>query len=119
MTVADPTRQSANSRELRTALESWRGRRIVVLGDVMLDRFVYGHVARISPEGPIPVLRYDSERRMVGGAGNVARNIASLGGQAVLIGVLAATMISTYLVSRDRDRTLVQASVREWSRDTR
>lgn len=64
------------------------GRRILVLGDVMLDTFVYGHCARISPEAPIPIVRIDREDRMLGGAGNVARNIAALGGNAILIGIV-------------------------------
>ncbi|MEO7470259.1 MAG: D-glycero-beta-D-manno-heptose-7-phosphate kinase, partial [Sphingobium limneticum] len=63
------------------------GRRILVLGDVMLDTFVYGHCVRISPEAPIPVVRIEREDVMLGGAGNVARNVAALGGEAVLIGV--------------------------------
>jgi D-beta-D-heptose 7-phosphate kinase/D-beta-D-heptose 1-phosphate adenosyltransferase len=54
----------------------------------MLDRFVYGQVERISPEAPIPVLHFTEETLMLGGAANVARNIASLGGQAVLVGVI-------------------------------
>ncbi|MBI1260820.1 MAG: D-glycero-beta-D-manno-heptose-7-phosphate kinase [Rhizobiales bacterium] len=53
--------------------------RVLCLGDVMLDRFIYGHVERISPEAPIPVLRVDDERAMLGGVGNVARNLAALG----------------------------------------
>jgi D-beta-D-heptose 7-phosphate kinase/D-beta-D-heptose 1-phosphate adenosyltransferase len=69
-------------------LVSLRGRRILVLGDVMLDTFVYGHCARISPEAPIPVVRIEREDVMLGGAGNVARNIAALGGEAVLIGLI-------------------------------
>ena len=75
-----------------TAIEpaAWHGRRIVVLGDVMLDRFVYGDVERISPEGPIPVLRHSREAAMLGGAGNVARNIATLGGRPVLIAAIGA-----------------------------
>jgi D-beta-D-heptose 7-phosphate kinase / D-beta-D-heptose 1-phosphate adenosyltransferase len=64
------------------------GRAVVVLGDVMLDTWIDGHVERISPEAPIPVLRIDRRREMLGGAGNVARNIAALGGRAVLIGVV-------------------------------
>ncbi|HEV2301368.1 MAG TPA: D-glycero-beta-D-manno-heptose-7-phosphate kinase, partial [Stellaceae bacterium] len=64
------------------------GRTVVVLGDVMLDTWIDGHVERISPEAPIPVLRTDRRRDMLGGAGNVARNIAALGGRAVLIGVV-------------------------------
>ena len=54
--------------------------RILVLGDVMLDRFLYGEVERISPEAPVPVVRLRETRAMPGGAGNVARNIAALGG---------------------------------------
>jgi D-beta-D-heptose 7-phosphate kinase/D-beta-D-heptose 1-phosphate adenosyltransferase len=69
-------------------VDAWRGRSILVLGDVMLDRFVYGQVERISPEGPIPVLKFTDEKLMLGGAANVARNIKTLGGRALLIGVL-------------------------------
>jgi D-beta-D-heptose 7-phosphate kinase/D-beta-D-heptose 1-phosphate adenosyltransferase len=64
------------------------GRRVAVLGDVMLDRYVFGDVQRISPEAPIPVLRRTGGRTVLGGAANVARNIASLGGVAVLVGVI-------------------------------
>lgn len=67
---------------------AFRGRRVVVLGDVMLDTWIDGHIERISPEAPIPVLRIDRRREMLGGAGNVARNIAALGGTAILVGVV-------------------------------
>lgn len=69
-------------------LQSLHGKRVLVLGDVMLDTFVYGHCTRISPEAPIPVIRIEREDVMLGGAGNVARNIAALGGEAVLIGIV-------------------------------
>ena len=59
--------------------------RVLCIGDVMLDRFVYGAVDRVSPEAPIPVLRIEREAQMLGGAGNVVRNIAALGGRATLI----------------------------------
>ena len=62
--------------------------RVLCIGDVMLDRFVYGAVDRVSPEAPIPVLRIEREAEMLGGAGNVVRNIAALGGQATLIAVV-------------------------------
>ncbi len=55
--------------------------RILVLGDVILDRYVWGNVERISPEAPVPVVRVTRESSMLGGAGNVARNLVSLGGQ--------------------------------------
>ncbi len=65
---------------------NFRNARVLVVGDVMLDRFVYARVSRISPEAPVPVLAIEREVASLGGAGNVARNIASLGGRATLIG---------------------------------
>lgn len=61
---------------------------ILCVGDVMLDRFVYGQIDRISPEAPIPVIRLTETREMLGGAGNVAHNIAALGGRAMLVGLV-------------------------------
>jgi D-beta-D-heptose 7-phosphate kinase/D-beta-D-heptose 1-phosphate adenosyltransferase len=61
---------------------------ILCLGDVMLDRFAYCETERLSPEAPVPVLLLRRTQSMLGGAGNVARNIAALGGKAVLLGLL-------------------------------
>ncbi|MCW0235381.1 MAG: bifunctional D-glycero-beta-D-manno-heptose-7-phosphate kinase/D-glycero-beta-D-manno-heptose 1-phosphate adenylyltransferase HldE [Ferrovibrio sp.] len=61
--------------------------RVLVVGDVMLDRFVYGGVERISPEAPIPVMQIEREIVMPGGAGNVARNLAALGARVALFGL--------------------------------
>ncbi|MEQ9048258.1 MAG: hypothetical protein RLO22_27650, partial [Sneathiellaceae bacterium] len=55
--------------------------RVLTVGDVMLDRFVYGAVSRVSYEAPIPVLNVERESAMPGGAGNAARNAAALGGR--------------------------------------
>lgn len=63
---------------------------ILCAGDVMLDRFVHGDIERISPEAPVPVLHLRETREMLGGAGNVASNIASLGGRAILLGLAGA-----------------------------
>jgi D-beta-D-heptose 7-phosphate kinase/D-beta-D-heptose 1-phosphate adenosyltransferase len=62
---------------------------VLCIGDVMLDRFVHGDIERISPEAPVPVIRLRETRDMLGGAGNVASNIASLGGRAILVGLVA------------------------------
>ena len=67
---------------------AFAGKTVLVLGDVMLDRFIYGAVDRISPEAPVPVIAVEKETAMLGGAGNVARNVAALGGRAVLIGLV-------------------------------
>jgi D-glycero-beta-D-manno-heptose-7-phosphate kinase len=63
---------------------------ILIVGDVMLDRFIVGRVTRISPEAPVPVVRFDSEHLRLGGAANVANNIAVLGGRATLVGTIGA-----------------------------
>jgi D-beta-D-heptose 7-phosphate kinase / D-beta-D-heptose 1-phosphate adenosyltransferase len=64
--------------------------KILCLGDLMLDRFAYCDTERISPEAPVPVLLLKRTQSMLGGAGNVARNVAALGGQAILMGLLGA-----------------------------
>ncbi|HTW76123.1 MAG TPA: D-glycero-beta-D-manno-heptose-7-phosphate kinase, partial [Steroidobacteraceae bacterium] len=69
-------------------LDGFHRARVLVLGDVMLDRFIYGAVERISPEAPVPVMTIERTAAMPGGAANVARNVATLGGQAVLLGVV-------------------------------
>ena len=66
------------------------GRRVICLGDVMLDRFLYGEALRLSPEAPVPVVRLGRTQSMAGGAGNVARNILALGGETSLIGLVGA-----------------------------
>jgi D-beta-D-heptose 7-phosphate kinase/D-beta-D-heptose 1-phosphate adenosyltransferase len=73
---------------LQTQLSAIVGARVVAVGDVMVDRFVYGDVSRVSAEAPIPILLRQKESVMLGAAGNVARNIAALGAKAVLIGVV-------------------------------
>jgi D-beta-D-heptose 7-phosphate kinase/D-beta-D-heptose 1-phosphate adenosyltransferase len=65
-----------------------RGRRVLVLGDVMLDEFLWGRVSRISPEAPVPVVEVTGQSFHLGGAGNVAANVRSLGGAACLLGVV-------------------------------
>jgi D-beta-D-heptose 7-phosphate kinase/D-beta-D-heptose 1-phosphate adenosyltransferase len=69
-------------------LNGFHTARVLVLGDVMLDRFVYGSVERISPEAPIPVVNVERFLDMPGGAANVARNIAAMGARATLLGVV-------------------------------
>ncbi len=64
------------------------GARVLVVGDVMLDRYWFGDVSRISPEAPVPVARIARMEERAGGAANVARNIASLGGKATLLSVV-------------------------------
>lgn len=71
--------------------------RVLVVGDVMLDRFVYGGGERISPEAPIPVMRIEREIVMPGGAGNVARNLAALGAKVALFGIVGDDVAADHL----------------------
>ena len=71
-----------------TVLDQFARKRVLVVGDIMLDRFVYGHVSRISPEAPAPVIETAGPVDVIGGAGNVARNVISLGAACDIIAVV-------------------------------
>src|SRR5690348_10706405 len=79
---------NGNGAALAASLDRLARARIAVIGDVMLDRYAYGDVDRISPEGPIPVFRRRRAVAMLGGAGNVVRNVTALGAKAVLVGAV-------------------------------
>jgi D-beta-D-heptose 7-phosphate kinase/D-beta-D-heptose 1-phosphate adenosyltransferase len=74
--------------EIAALLPALAGRTVLIVGDLMLDHFVIGRVERISPEAPVPVVQFDHEEFRLGGAANVAHNIAALGGVARLAGVV-------------------------------
>jgi D-beta-D-heptose 7-phosphate kinase/D-beta-D-heptose 1-phosphate adenosyltransferase len=74
--------------KLTQYLDRFARGRVLVLGDVMVDEYVWGTVSRISPEAPVPVVAVRSETVKIGGAGNVAANITALGGQAQIVGVV-------------------------------
>lgn len=92
--------------ELNRILDKLTDIRILCVGDIMLDRFIYGSVARISPEAPIPIFTAEREERMLGGAGNVVRNLLSLGTSASFAAVVGDDAVSTQLT------TLVGAEAR-------
>jgi rfaE bifunctional protein kinase chain/domain len=75
-------------KRLRELLGNFSGKRVAVVGDLMLDRYYWGSVHRVSPEAPVPVVEVDTESVRFGGAANVANNIQALGGRAFLIGLV-------------------------------
>ncbi len=98
--------------------------RVLVIGDVMLDQFVRGRVSRISPEAPVPVLEFESEEFMPGGAANVARNLTALGAGAAVVGIVGADDAGAQLrrlLARERVSTvgLVADKGRATTRKTR
>jgi D-glycero-beta-D-manno-heptose-7-phosphate kinase len=81
---------SLSTRKFKEYLQRFARARILVVGDLILDHYVWGKVHRVSPEAPVPVVHVDSESYRMGGAANVYHNILTLGGQAELCGVVGA-----------------------------
>ncbi|HEY0841059.1 MAG TPA: bifunctional ADP-heptose synthase [Vulgatibacter sp.] len=81
-------RLQAEADELRAIVEGFAGRRIAVVGDVVVDEYLYGHTDRISREAPVLIVRHESTSRFLGGAANAAANVASLGGRCLALGVI-------------------------------
>ena len=78
----------AERRELLRTVARFTGRRVLVVGDLMLDQYIRGSVSRISPEAPVPVVRVTGETFIPGGAGNVVSNLAALGAKVSVVGVV-------------------------------
>ncbi|HEY0483615.1 MAG TPA: D-glycero-beta-D-manno-heptose-7-phosphate kinase [Kofleriaceae bacterium] len=108
---------------LRAVVEQFRGRHVVVVGDVMLDEYLRGDVTRISPEAPVPVLEVKSHEWRLGGAANAAANIQALGGRATLVGVVGkddtAAIVGEQLVHHDIASAVVVDAERPTSKKTR
>lgn len=92
---------------LNQMLDSFEHRKVLVLGDIMLDRYLSGKVSRISPEAPVPVLNYEGKRSCLGGAANVALNLRGLGAEVYLAG----------LVGKDEEGEMIHALLDEKSID--
>jgi len=97
-------RQKPSTADLQSALRLWRGKRIVILGDMILDEFIFGRSERVSREAPVVIVRYDGSTYAPGGAANAAQNVAALGGIAVPIGIVGADGASDRLAELLRDR---------------
>ena len=73
---------------LSTDVNKFSQVKALVIGDIMLDRFIYGKVVRISPEAPVPIFQQKKEKQMLGGAGNVVANLVTLGCKTTFIGIV-------------------------------
>ena len=85
--------------DLKSVIEKFKGTPVVVAGDLILDHYIWGNVNRISPEAPVVVVEMTEESKRLGGAGNVAHNLAALGARPLICGIVgndeAGTAIST------------------------
>ena len=88
-----------NKSKLEKLFKQFDNRRILIVGDIMLDRYLWGTVSRISPEAPVPVVEVSREEHLLGGAANVASNIAALGGQPMLAGVVGKDTFASTLTA--------------------
>ena len=92
-------------------LDRLSGRSVLVIGDLMVDQFVIGTVDRISPEAPVPIVRFDHETRRLGGAANVAHNVAALGGRVDTIGVIGTDADGSRLLEDLASRSIGTAGI--------
>jgi rfaE bifunctional protein kinase chain/domain len=95
-----------NADRLHTLFKEFSGRRIAVVGDLMIDRYYWGKVDRVSPEAPVPVVEVESESVRLGGAANVAHNIQSLGGVPLLVGLVGGDPMAEVLRRILQERSL-------------
>lgn len=82
------TKRDLRSATLETLISGWKNKRIIVLGDMILDEFIFGTTNRVSREAPIVIVKYDESSYGLGGAANAVQNLASLGGYPIAIGVV-------------------------------
>ncbi|HLG58212.1 MAG TPA: PfkB family carbohydrate kinase [Vicinamibacterales bacterium] len=94
------------------------GVHVLIIGDAMLDKFIVGRVTRISPEAPVPVVAFDHEMSRMGGAANVANNIAALGSQATLVAVTGLDEAAATLALACREAGIAPSLVGDASRPT-
>ncbi len=97
---------------VKALIEIFRRQRILVVGDLMLDKYIHGSVERISPEAPVPVVQVNHERRVPGGAANVAYNICALGGQACVAGIVGDDAAGAELLAILNERGIGTEGVR-------
>lgn len=111
--------EATSKMDLRPYLDRFNGRRVLVVGDLMLDHYIWGSVQRISPEAPVPVVNVLRESVLLGGAGNVLHNILTLGGQGVLCGLVGADEAGRWLSEELRSKgTEIEGIVIEEDRPT-
>lgn len=91
--------KNVSAAKLKRLVDKFTGKKILVVGDLMLDEYIWGKVSRISPEAPIPVVHVQRENALPGGAANVANNIRALGGQVFLAGVVGRDEAGDRLLS--------------------
>lgn len=97
--------------EMEALVRRFQGVSVAVIGDLILDEFVWGRVRRISPEAPVPVVEIEAESERLGGAANVALNVAALGGRPQLIGIVGDDLRGRHFLERMEEAGLDRSGV--------
>ena len=103
-----PLPTSTSVANLKKIVSRIKGKRIGVLGDLMLDRYLWGTASRLSPESPVPVVEFEKQEQFLGGAGNVAANLVALGVRVEAFGVSGKACVNAanlygQLIRTDRE----------------
>ena len=110
--MAPQQNASIHPARLVSLIDSFAGLRVLVFGDLIVDEFIYGEIARVSREAPVLILNYDSTAIVPGGAGNAAGNVAALGGTAVVVGATGQDDTGRRLLEAMRPHIDVRGIVR-------
>ena len=116
--AADPLLPALSAARAQDVISRFHHAPVLVVGDAMLDRFIVGRVSRISPEAPVPVVAFDHETFRIGGAANVAHNIAALGGSVTLVSVTGKDDGASTLAEACRVAGVAPALVSDITRPT-
>lgn len=112
-----------NKISLAERVAGFANSKVLIIGDIMIDEYLMGSAERISPEAPVPVVHVSDDRHVLGGAGNVAKNVRTLGGAPKIITVagagMGADLLQALLDSEDIDHDIQQIGTRKTTRKTR
>ena len=97
---------SKKNKELIKIITQFKNKKIIVVGDIMLDKYIWGDVTRISPEAPVPVVSVQAESYAPGGAANVANNIAALGSSSYMVGIIGKDLANEILLKEIKRRNI-------------
>ena len=105
-----------NGNDLKRHIDRFADTKVLVIGDIIMDEYIWGDVSRISPEAPVPVVEVKQDTKMLGGAANVINNIASLGGKSILCGVIGDDPTGREIVDRVKALGLITDGILKESR---
>jgi len=91
-------------KKMKALVRSFPSKRILVIGDLMLDKYLWGKVGRISPEAPVPIVEVQRDTSCLGGAGNVSHNLESLGAKSILVGIVGRDAEGEWIKTKVGDR---------------